>query len=110
LNPTVGLKLRYSDSRHAYKQLSIPPSANGISKPIEKEALDSAITKMGKHSHFASGDPEIQGVIDAILANRKLVLDPEVIRKEVSGKVDAGNNALNCEFSAVCILIPVDDS
>lgn len=52
---------------------------------------------MGKYSHYAQGDPEIQGILDAIAANRKLVLDRHIIRKEVNGAVDMGNESLNCE-------------
>jgi len=49
---------------------------------------------MGKYSHYATGDPEMQGIIDAIVAQRKIVLDRKAMKQGMDDMIDAKTKSL----------------
>jgi precorrin isomerase len=53
---------------------------------------------MGKNSHYATGDPELQAAIDAILSQRKIILDHKILKEGMNERIAARTKTLNCQF------------
>ena len=62
---------------------------------------------MGKNSHYATGDPEMQAIIDAIVAQRKIVLDLKLMRQGMNERIDEVTKSIECGYGSVltCLLI-----